>query len=56
MLPATAYTMLVCVVGQFFMKIPISETLASGFGNERMGWLLVFLLSDVLGRILGLYK
>lgn len=56
MLPAAAYTMLICIVGQFFMGIPISETVSAGFGSERMGWLLIFLFSDVLGRIFGLYK
>lgn len=48
--------MLICILGQFFMGIAISETLATGFGNDRMGWLLIFLFADVLGRILGLYK
>jgi hypothetical protein len=56
MLPATLYSMIVGVVGQFALKIPISTTINSGFGDERIAWLLVFMTADVAFRIWNLFE
>ena len=54
-LPATLYAMVVCIVGHFFLRIPVSSTISNGFGDERIAWLLVALSADVAWRIWGLF-
>jgi hypothetical protein len=55
MLAVTFYTMLVLIFGHWGMKIPLSETVHNNFGDERVAWLLVFLIGDVFGRYYELF-
>lgn len=55
MLTASCYTMIVLVVGEFFMGLPVSATIHSGFGDSRVAWVLVYLVIDLGIRIAGLY-
>jgi hypothetical protein len=52
---AALYTMLVCTVGHWFFKIPLSVTVRDGFGDERVGWLMLALSIDLVGRLYSLY-
>jgi hypothetical protein len=40
------YTSLVVLIGQFFFKIPASQTIELGFGNERFGWIMLTFLTE----------
>jgi uncharacterized membrane protein len=55
LLAAAAYTMMTAVIGQFFLGIPLSQTIKHGFGDQRIAWLLVFLVVDMLARYLRLF-
>ena len=48
------YTLVVCLVGQWVLKIPVSETIHSGFGDERAAWLLLGSAIDVAVRLYSL--
>lgn len=56
MLPVILYTIGVAVCGQFFLRIPLSTTISEGFGNDRIGWLLVVYMMDVLGRVYAMFQ
>ena len=55
MLPVILYTLTVGIIGQFFLKIPLSTTIAEGFGNDRISWLLIVYLMDVFGRVYAMF-
>jgi hypothetical protein len=48
------YTLLVCLAGQWVFKIPVSQTIHDGFGDERAAWLLLGVSVDVAMRLYGL--
>jgi hypothetical protein len=45
------YTLFMCLLGQWVFKIPVSETIHSGFGDERAAWLLLGTAIDVTMRL-----
>jgi len=47
----SAYTLLVLVVGHFFLNYPISEDITASFGDNRIAWLFVGITADVLARV-----
>jgi hypothetical protein len=55
MLTASWYTMVVLVIGEFYLAIPISETIRLGFGDSRVAWVLVYLIVDMAIRISSLF-
>jgi hypothetical protein len=54
-LGASFYTMIVLVIGEFFLGKPLSETIKLGFGDGRIAWLLVALAVDTSTRIVTLF-
>jgi hypothetical protein len=56
LMPAAAYTMAIAVIGQFFLHIDVSSTIKDGFGDQRVAWLLVFLVVDVMARYYRLFE
>lgn len=48
------YTLAICLLGQWALKIPLSQTIHEGFGDERAAWLLLGTAIDVLIRLYGL--
>jgi hypothetical protein len=55
MLTASCYTMVVLVIGEFYLAIPVSETIRVGFGDSRVAWVLVYLIVDLAIRIASLF-
>ena len=52
---AALYTMVVTLIGHWYLHIPLSETIRAGFGNDRFAWLLLGLSIDVLARLHSLF-
>jgi hypothetical protein len=48
------YTLAICLIGHWYLKIPVSETIHDGFGDERAAWLLLGVTIDVMVRLYGL--
>jgi hypothetical protein len=46
MLGASLHILIVLVFGHFFLEIPVSETIKTGFGDERLAWIMVFTAID----------
>ena len=55
LLAASLYTMIVLVVGEFFVGARVSETIKNGFGDGRVAWLLVALALDTGSRLAALF-
>ena len=55
MLSAAFYTMIILIIGQFFVGAPVSKTIAEGFGDGRIAWLIVVLALDTGMRIWSLF-
>jgi hypothetical protein len=53
--PPVLYTLLISVLGHFYLKIPISTTFSQGFGDERIAWLVLGLSLDIAIRLLSLF-
>jgi hypothetical protein len=49
------YTVAVCILGQWLVHIPVSETIHKGFGDERAAWLLLGVAIDVGVRLYSLF-
>jgi hypothetical protein len=45
------YTLTMCLLGQWVFKIPVSETIRDGFGDERAAWLMLGTAIDVAMRL-----
>jgi cytosine/uracil/thiamine/allantoin permease len=54
MLSATCYTMLIVLIGHFGYKVPLSNIIRDSFGDDRVAWLMAFLVPDVFARYYGL--
>jgi uncharacterized membrane-anchored protein len=52
----SAYTLLMLVIGHFFLNIPISEDISSSFGDSRVAWLFVGVTADVMARVYSLFS
>ena len=52
---ASLYTLLVCIVGHWILKIPVSQTISAGFGDERFSWLLLGMTTDMTARVMNLF-
>ena len=52
---AALYSMVVTLLGHWYLHIPLSETIRAGFGNDRFAWLLLGLSIDVLARLHSLF-
>jgi hypothetical protein len=48
------YTLVICLTGQWILGIPLSETIKSGFGDERAAWLLFGTSIDLAVRLYSL--
>ena len=48
---AMLYTIVILVIGEFFVGSPVSQTVKEGFGDKRMGWLLVPVMLDYGVRV-----
>ena len=55
MLTAMLYTLIILVIGEFFLGRPVSATIRDGFGDTRVAWLLVALGLDTGARIAALF-
>lgn len=40
------YSFSVCVIFHFFFKIPVSEVIGEGFGNDRFAWIFFGLIME----------
>ena len=54
-LAAALYTMIVLVIGDMFLGHPIDETIRTGFGSNRIAWLLIGLGLDTGARLASLF-
>jgi hypothetical protein len=54
LLSGVLYTLLILIVGQFFLRIPVANTIQE-FGSERMAWVSVGLAADVFARLYRLF-
>jgi hypothetical protein len=50
LLSLTLYTLLLLVVGQFFLRLPVATTITQ-LGNERMAFVFIGLSADIFARI-----
>ncbi len=47
------YSFGVLALGQFFLDIPVSQTVRVNFGDARVGWLLLGVFADYIPRLYG---
>jgi predicted permease len=50
LLSAAFYTITLALFGQWVLKIPLSSVIKDNFGDERVAWVLLFLVADVFAR------
>jgi hypothetical protein len=55
MLGASLYTMIVLIIGEFYVGRRVSEMIQHGFGDGRAAWLLVALALDTAPRVWSLF-
>lgn len=56
-LSASVYTFGLCIFSQLIINGPeMSELISSGFGNERVAWLLVVVVGDGVFRLWDEYR
>lgn len=55
LLGIAVYTLIITIIGHFYMNIPITHTIADSFGEPRFAWLFVGLAADGAARMYGYF-
>jgi hypothetical protein len=55
LLTTAVYTLVVTVIGYFYIGVPIQQTIGQNFGEARFAWLCVGLAADGCARIYGYF-
>ena len=49
------YSFCLLALGQFFLDIPVSQTVRENFGDARVGWLALGVFADYIPRLYGVF-
>jgi hypothetical protein len=50
-----SYILIAVIAGTFFLHIPVSTIIRDHIGDDRMAWLFVGLLADILARLVRIF-